>query len=107
MDLAGERSSMSFVMPAGYTADNLPKPDNTSVVIGITEAEYVAESVSGLGRDEAIRHHADKLAKHAGENKGSPTGEPSNTWDITHLTSYSGEGMRSWFPLTGRNRKIK
>ncbi len=42
MDISDSVSTMSFVMPAKYNMDNLPKPNNTEVSLETSEPEYVA-----------------------------------------------------------------
>jgi hypothetical protein len=63
MNITAERSAMSFVMPAAYNADNLPKPDNSRVIIEKTKEEYVAViKFSGYASDEAIKKQSARLA---------------------------------------------
>lgn len=62
MDINETKSSMSFVMPADYNKDNLPKPDDSSVVIKTTAEEYVAAiRFGGYANDEEIKTYAAKL----------------------------------------------
>ena len=64
MNITAERSAMSFVMPSAYNVDNLPKPDNSRVIIEKTQDEYVAViKFSGYASDEAIKKQSAKLAK--------------------------------------------
>jgi hypothetical protein len=64
MNITAERSAMSFVMPSAYNPDNLPKPDNSRVIIEKTKEEYVAViKFSGYASDEAIKKQSAKLAK--------------------------------------------
>ena len=63
MNITAERSAMSFVMPAAYNPDNLPKPDNSRVIIEKTKEEYVAViKFSGYASDEAIKKQSARLA---------------------------------------------
>jgi hypothetical protein len=49
---------MAFVMPAQYTRDDLPKPNNAEIDILTTEAEYVAViSFGGFANNERIIKH--------------------------------------------------
>jgi len=62
MDINDSLSSMSFVMPANYTRDNLPKPKDSTITIKTTTEEYVAAiRFSGYANDEQIKIHAAKL----------------------------------------------
>lgn len=62
MDINDSLSSMSFVMPANYNKDNLPKPNDTSITIKTTDEEYVAViRFGGYANDEAIKSHAAEL----------------------------------------------
>jgi hypothetical protein len=62
MDMNGSESSMSFVMPEGYTKGNLPHPQNREVRIHESEGEYVAAiGFGGFANDERIRRYSEKL----------------------------------------------
>jgi len=70
MDINRDRSSMSFVMPSGYDSSNLPRPDDSRVVIEKTpEQHYAVVSFSGYASDESIQKHAERLRKALDENK--------------------------------------
>lgn len=63
MDINESRSSMSFVMPANYNKENLPKPNDSSIVIKTTSEEYVAAiRFGGYANDENIKAYSTKLA---------------------------------------------
>lgn len=63
MDINDSQSSMSFVMPADYTKENLPKPNDSSVSIKTTAEEYVAAiQFGGYANDNDIKIYASKLA---------------------------------------------
>ena len=69
MNISDDRSSMSFVMPSSYNTDNLPKPDNSRVIIEKTKDEYVAViRFSGYASDNAIKKQSEKLRKLLTEN---------------------------------------
>lgn len=69
MNIAGEGSAMSFVMPSSYNTENLPKPDNSRVIIEKTQDEYVAViKFSGYASDDAIKKQSAKLGKLLAEN---------------------------------------
>lgn len=62
MDINDPQSSMSFVMPAEYTKDNLPKPNDSSITIETTAEEYVAAiRFGGYADDDVIKTYASKL----------------------------------------------
>ena len=42
MDMSTDKTTMSFVMPEGYTLSNLPKPQSGQVILGVSAPEYVA-----------------------------------------------------------------
>jgi len=55
-------SSMSFVMPGNYDMNNLPKPNNASVEINSSKAEYVvAITFGGFASDEKIQDYTNQL----------------------------------------------
>jgi hypothetical protein len=63
MDINDSLSSMSFVMPAEYTKDNLPKPNDGTINIQATAEEYVAAiAFGGYANDAEIKKYAAKLA---------------------------------------------
>jgi len=65
MDVGDTVSSMSFVMPPGYNAANLPKPKDTSVAIVAVEEEYVAAiTFGGYASDSKIADRIEQL-RHA------------------------------------------
>lgn len=62
MDINDSLSTMSFVMPANYNKDNLPKPNDTSINIETTTEEYVATiRFGGYANNEDIKTYATKL----------------------------------------------
>jgi len=62
MDINDSLSSMSFVMPSDYNKDNLPKPNDSSIIIKTTKEEYVAViQFGGYANDEDIKKYASKL----------------------------------------------
>ena len=62
MDINDSLSSMSFVMPADYNKDNLPKPNDSSITIKTTTEEYVAAiRFGGYANNEDIKTYATKL----------------------------------------------
>jgi hypothetical protein len=64
MDINDTKSSMSFVMPSEYNKQNLPKPDDSDVLIQESEDEYVAAiRFGGYASDDDIRVYTEKLKK--------------------------------------------
>ena len=62
MDINDSLSSMSFVMPAEYNKNNLPKPSDSSISITTTAEEYVAAiQFGGYANDEDIKTNTIKL----------------------------------------------
>jgi len=62
MDINDSLSTMSFVMPSDYLNNNLPKPNDSSISIKTTEAEYVAAAqFGGYANDGEIKKYATKL----------------------------------------------
>jgi hypothetical protein len=62
MDINDSISSMSFVMPSTYNADNLPKPIDAAVNIKKTADEYVAAiKFGGFASDSDITNHTETL----------------------------------------------
>lgn len=62
MDINDSVSSMSFVMPSVYNADNLPKPNDPSVFIQRTPDRYVAVfQFGGYASDQKLRMYTEKL----------------------------------------------
>lgn len=62
MDINDSQSSMSFVMPADYNKDNLPRPNDPTIIINTTKEEYVAAiRFSGYANDVDIKTYAAKL----------------------------------------------
>ena len=69
MDISDTISSMSFVMPANYTKDNLPLPNNSEVAIQTSPDEYVAAiTFGGFASNENIQKHISILGKSLNEN---------------------------------------
>ena len=70
MDINDSLSSMSFVMPASYKKDNLPKPTDGSISITTTKQEYVAAiQFGGYANDDEIKKYATKLENFLKDNK--------------------------------------
>jgi hypothetical protein len=69
MDINDSNSSMSFVMPANYSLENLPKPNNATVEVKKIPEEYVAViKFGGYASDEDIKTYSEKLQKLLLEN---------------------------------------
>jgi hypothetical protein len=64
MDLTDSLSSMSFVMPADYTKENMPLPNDPSVKVNRTSDEYVAAiKFAGFASEKDIRFYTEKLKR--------------------------------------------
>ena len=58
MEIKDSSASMSFVMPASYSKDNLPTPNNAEVIIHTTPDEYVAViTFGGFSSNDNINKH--------------------------------------------------
>jgi len=69
MDINDSLSAMSFVMPSGYNEQNLPRPDDSGVIISKTSDEFVAViQFSGFASDHDIHFYSDKLKRLLTEN---------------------------------------
>ena len=95
MDINNTKSSMSFVMPSLYNKENLPKPDDSNVILETTKDEYVAAiRFSGYASDDDIRVYSEKLRKLLIENK------------ISYYGNFRYLGYDSPFRFTGRRNEI-
>jgi len=64
MDINDSLSTMSFVMPASYNKENLPKPNDSTISIKSTAEEYVAViRFGGYANDDKIKKYAALLEK--------------------------------------------
>ena len=62
MNIGDSVSTMSFVMPAAYSKDNLPIPNNPDVIISTSPDEYVAAiQFGGFSSNENIKQHTAML----------------------------------------------
>ncbi len=62
MDINDSVSSMSFVMPASYNQNTLPKPNDAGVVISSTSDEYAAViRFGGYASDNDLKYYTEKL----------------------------------------------
>ncbi len=95
MDIRDSQSSMSFVMPANYTKENLPKPNDSAISISTSPEEYVAAiSFSGFADDEKIKLNALKL-ENALKEKG-----------IAYSGNFKFLGYNAPYQLVGRKNEI-
>jgi hypothetical protein len=95
MDINDSISSMSFVMPSAYNADNLPKPNNATVTINKTADEYVAAiKFSGFASDSDIEKQTEIL-KTALKNAS-----------ITYYGNFRYLGYNPPYQLVGRRNEV-
>ena len=67
-----------FVMPASYTMDTLPKPNNDAVkLVEIAGKRYAVNRFSGMAGEASLRDHMDELNKFIVDNKLNPRSPPS------------------------------
>ena len=73
MDINDSLSSMSFVMPEGYDMNNLPKPNNSQVILSQTEEQVMAAiRFSGFADDASREKHKQELLNYL-NSKGIQT----------------------------------
>jgi hypothetical protein len=95
MDINDYVSTMSFVMPSGYTIDNLPKPNDPNVNIENTADEYVAViRFGGYASDEDLKFYSEILQNLLKENGIATTG------------NYRFLGYNPPFQFVGRRNEI-
>ena len=69
MDINDSASTMSFVMPSSYNAENLPKPNDKQVILKTVPDETVAAiKFGGYASDAEIEKYKQKLIKALYEN---------------------------------------
>jgi effector-binding domain-containing protein len=65
-------------MPASYTMDTLPKPNNDAVrLVQIPGKRYVVSRFSGMAGEASLKDHTDELKKFISENKLNALSAPS------------------------------
>lgn len=95
MEMTDTASSMSFVMPARYSRDQLPAPVNPEVVIKSVPAEYVAViSFGGFASDSKINRYSERLRR-ALEKQG-----------IQYTGNFRYLGYNPPFQVIGRRNEI-
>ncbi len=95
MDIGDSVSSMAFVMPSGYTKDNLPMPNNADVMIKTVGAEYVAVvTFGGFASQESIDSHTATL-QNALQAKG-----------LTHSGNFRFLGYNPPYQFFGRRNEV-
>ena len=95
MDINDSASTMSFVMPAEYNKDNLPKPIDSGVRIETSTAEYVAAiKFGGFANSEKIHKYKEKLAGLLKEN------------NLKHYNNFRFLGYNPPYQLIGRRNEI-
>ena len=95
MDINDSSSTMSFVMPAAYQTEKLPKPIDPGIVLKKTNDEYVAAiKFGGFASDRNLKFHSEKLQRLLKE-KG-----------ITSQGNYRYLGYNPPFQFLGRRNEI-
>lgn len=95
MDINDTQSSMSFVMPAKFNLDNLPKPNDSSISIETTNEEYVAAiKFGGYANDNDIKKRTAQL-KMALDKQG-----------IEYLGNFRFLGYNAPYQFLGRKNEI-
>lgn len=95
MSIEDTASTMSFVMPSGYTLDNLPKPNDDAVKLSMSNEEYVAViSFGGFASDEDIQSYTEALKEILIKN------------NISYLGSFKYLGYNPPYQLVDRRNEI-
>ena len=95
MDINDSLSSMSFVMPEGYDMNNLPKPNNSQVILSQTEEQVMAAiRFSGFADDEAREKHKQELLNYL------------NSKDIQTKGNFKFLGYNPPYQLVGRRNEV-
>ena len=95
MELNDSSSAMSFVMPAAYQTENLPKPKDPGIVLKKTNDEYVAAiKFGGFASDRNLKFHSEKLQRLLKEK------------DILYQGHYRYLGYNPPFQFIGRRNEI-
>ena len=95
MDIRSDTSTMAFVMPSNFTKENLPKPNDSDVIIQQTKEEYVAAiRFGGYASDAEIRSYSEKL-----ENALNKAG-------VGHADNYRFLGYNAPYQVAGRRNEI-
>lgn len=68
---------VSFVMPAGYTLETLPLPNNSQIeILSIPAKRYLVIRFSGLAGEESLKKHLEELVKYTKQVNLKTVGEP-------------------------------
>lgn len=95
MDINQNMSAMSFVMPSKYEEQRLPAPNDASVILEKSEAEYVAvRRFRGYASDAKISSYSEKL-KSALDHQG-----------ITYRGNFRFLGYNPPYQFIGRKNEI-
>jgi hypothetical protein len=95
MEINDSVSSMSFVMPSSYNEENLPKPNDSNILIRKSRDEYVAAiRFGGFASDKDLVFYSAKLHNMLGK-KG-----------ITTYGQYRFLGYNPPFQFIGRRNEI-
>jgi len=95
MDINDTLSTMSFVMPSGFTVENLPRPNDPGVKITNTSDEYVAViRFGGYASDKDLKFYSEKLQYLLKEN------------GITSFGNYRFLGYNPPYQFIGRRNEI-
>jgi hypothetical protein len=74
----GESWTVGFVMPASWTIDALPKPNNAKVQLrGVAPTRFAALRFSGLAREPDIAQHTARLNTFISMHDLKPAGAPT------------------------------
>ena len=73
----GQSWKVSFIMPAKYTIDSLPKPNNSRIMLKkVPSKKFLVIRFSGSNSDANLRNHENKLMNYIKTKKIDTTGFP-------------------------------
>ncbi len=73
----GGQWKVRFVMPAEYTSETLPHPNNSQIeVLSIPSKRYAVIRFSGLAGEESLKKHLEELVNYTKENKLQTIDDP-------------------------------
>jgi hypothetical protein len=95
MEMGDSVGTMAFVLPKNYSIANLPKPNDTSIVIKTSSAEYVAAiAFGGFANTNKIEEHINILK------------EILKDKNINHSNNFRYLGYNPPYQLLGRKNEI-
>ena len=76
-ELSGNVWRVSFIMPAKYNLQNIPKPKDSRIKLKeIPKQKFIVIRFSGRSSDANIKKYQDKLIEYTTENRITLSGKP-------------------------------